>query len=380
MPKKGMNTYKRKDGRWEGRFIKGYAKSGKAKYGYVYAKSYTELKEKLAVQRIPKSSTTTSSVTLTDLSERWLYASKLRVKESTYAGYVNLLETHILPVLGGYRLSKLSSDVLNSFTVEKLASGRADNRGGLSAKTVRNILALINSLITYGESEKMIEKDSISLSYPKNAVKEMRVFSKQEQSAIENVLLHDTDLCKFGVMLCLYTGIRIGELCALKWESISPDCKTISIRHTVQRIENYEDTQHSKTRLLIDVPKSYCSARDIPLPEFITAGLKKMRVKNKDAYFLTGSSEKLLEPRTMQYKFKNYLRESGLDDVNFHTLRHTFATRCVEMGFDTKSLSEILGHADVNITLNRYVHSSFELKQRNMSRFIAPMEILSPSF
>jgi len=166
MPKVGANIYKRKDGRWEGRYIKGYDINGKAKYGYVYAKYYSEVKEKLLeVQCKSSAGTMPPPITFADLSRRWLYSTKLRVKESTYAGYVNLIERHILPELGGYRLNKLTSEVFDRFASEKLTKGRVDKGGGLSVNTVRNILALIKSVIAYGENEKLIGKDVVTVTY-----------------------------------------------------------------------------------------------------------------------------------------------------------------------------------------------------------------------
>jgi len=249
MSRVGVNIYKRKDGRWEGRYIKGYDINGKAKYGYVYAKYCAEAKEKLLeVQCKSIVGIIPPPITFTDLSKRWLYSTKLRVKESTYAGYVNLLERHILPDLGGYRLNKLTSGVIDRFASEKLTNGRVDKNGSLSANTVRNILALIKSVITYGENEKLIGKDVVTVTYPKSTTREIRVFSKEEQLSLESVLLCDMDMCKLGILICLYTGIRIGELCSLRWADISADGKTVSIRSTVQRIENHESTLPTKTR------------------------------------------------------------------------------------------------------------------------------------
>lgn len=201
----------------------------------------------------------------------------------------------------------------------------------------------------------------------KKKEKEMRVFSIAEQEALVRVLITDMDLYKFGVLLSLYTGIRIGELCALKWEDFSLSEGVLKVRKTMQRIQDTDNVASHKTKVIITEPKSICSIRTIPLPTFI-AEITYRYVTNPGAFILTGDSNRYVEPRTMQNRFKGYVRESGIATANFHALRHTFATRCVEVGFEVKSLSEILGHANVNITLNRYVHSSLELKHLNMNK------------
>jgi integrase len=366
MPRAGANVYKRKDGRWEGRYIKGYGVKGRAVYGYVYARTCTEVKAKLSKARAEISGSNCHNMTFGDLSSLWLTAARLRVKASTYASYINILYRHILPVLGEYRLDKLTRGVLDNFASLKLTSGRTDGKGGLSPKSVRDMLCLVKSIISYGESEKLIARDSVTVTYPKDDAKEMRVLSRAEQDSLEKVLACNTDLYKFGVMLCLYTGIRIGEVCALRWENISLNNGVISIRNTVQRIKSANGVNRCKTEIIVDTPKSKRSVRDIPFPCFLNESFERFLANSRSAYLLTGKEESVTEPRTLQNKFKSYLKASGLDGVNFHALRHTFATRCIEAGFDVKSLSEILGHSNVNITLNRYVHSSLDQKRAQM--------------
>ena len=173
-----------------------------------------------------------------------------------------------------------------------------------------------------------------------------------------------------GILVCLFTGIRVGELCALKWEDISFSEKTLYIHRTMQRIQ-IEHTQPNqegaRTKVIVTNPKSQCSVRTIPLPDKLVRILKSVP-NTSSGYFLTSSETKWIEPRTMQNHFKRLLKCCEVKDANYHTLRHTFATRCVELGFDVKSLSEILGHASVNITMNRYVHPSMQLKRENMQR------------
>ena len=371
MSKKGENIYKRKDGRWEGRYIKFYDAAGKAKYGYLYGKTYSEVKIRLRdVQAdlkygvIPKLKTTPL---YSDILVAWLQSTRINVKESTFMRYKHLSDKHIVPFLGKYPLSKINSQLVERFVDEKLKSGRIDGQGGLSPKTVTDMLTIIKSSMDYGSYNGFPISCNLSKISVKKKEKEMRVLTIQEQKCLTNVLLDATDLSKLGILLSLYTGIRIGELCALRWENLSVESKTLRVRETMQRIQSANVSEKAKTKIVITEPKSKCSIRDIPLPDFLLEIIRAHQGLPKE-FVLTGDRNRFIEPRTMQNHFLRYVKESGIDKANYHSLRHTFATRCVEVGFEIKSLSEILGHANVNITLNRYVHSSFDLKCDNMNK------------
>lgn len=173
--------------------------------------------------------------------------------------------------------------------------------------------------------------------------------------------MHNQNNTNISVLLCLFTGLRVGELCGLKWSDIDFQNGTVSVCRTVQRIN-----KHGKSEVAIGSPKSKSSVRIVPIPDFLLAILKAKR-KGDDFYIITGTS-KPTEPRTMQNRFKSILKTCGIRNVNFHLLRHTYATICIENGFDPKTLSELLGHADASITLNRYVHSSMLMKKNYVSR------------
>ena len=189
----------------------------------------------------------------------------------------------------------------------------------------------------------------------------MRVLSREEQARFISYLQKDLDPCRFGILLALCTGIRIGELCALRWEYVSTRDKAIKIVETLQRLRDTGASQNARTRIVIGPPKSDTSVRTIPMTEY-AAGLCRHMKPQSSAF---------MEPRVLQYRLEKYTQACGLEGVHFHTLRHTFATRAVEVGFEIKSLSEILGHASVTITLDRYVHSSLELKRDNMQKLNA---------
>ena len=371
MSRKGENIYKRKDGRWEGRYILSYDFSGKAKYGYVYARSYTEVKKKLIDRQCSittKRATTHRKTLYSNILEDWLRSVKMRVKESTYARYKRLVDTHISPMLGKYDITNISTQLIEQYIDFLLTSGRLDGQGGLSAKTVSDIITIIKSTLEYAKYHGYNVNCHIGKLTLKNKEHiEMRVLTSLEQNALLHVLFENMDLYKLGVLLCLYTGIRIGELCALRWEDVSLQTGVLKIRKTMQRIQNTEPGAVTKTKVVITQPKSCCSVREIPLSKWLVKILQPFQ-NTPEAFFLSGSPHTLIEPRTMQNHFQGYLTEGKIKHANFHSLRHTFATRCIEVCFDIKTLSEILGHTTVNITLNRYVHSSFELKCNNMDK------------
>ena len=269
MSKKGENIYKRKDGRWEGRYIKFYDGEGKAKYGYLYGKTYSEVKTRLRdVQAdlkygvLPKLKATPL---YSEILVAWLQSTRINVKESTYMRYKQLIDKHIVPFLGKYQLSKISSQLVERFVDEKLKSGRIDGKGGLSPKTVTDIITIIKSSIDYGSYNGFSVSCNLSKLSVKKKEKEMRVLTSQEQKCLTNILLDDTDLSKLGILLSLYTGLRIGELCALRWENLSVENKILRVRETMQRIQSSEVSEKTKTKIVITEPKSKCSIRDIPL-------------------------------------------------------------------------------------------------------------------
>ena len=349
MAKRGSNIYKRKDGRFEGRVPVGYQDNGKIKYKSVYARTLAEVKEKMSEMYSVRQNRAASPMKLTvaDAAEQWLSSAKLRVKESSYANYENIVSKHIIPILGGEYMSNLTTQKLNDFIHYKLNSGRLNSKGGLSAKSVRDIMTVYRSIEAYAAREYGIKGTHFTM--PKIEKKQTDVLNVFERKRLENYLIHNQNSTNISVLLCLFTGLRIG------------DNGTLMVSRTVQRIN-----KHGKSEVVIGSPKSKSSIRIVPVPDFVLAILKAKR-KGDDFFIITGTS-KPTEPRTMQNRFKAILKVCGIRDVNFHLLRHTYATVCIENGFDPKTLSELLGHADASITLNRYVHSSMQMKKKYVSR------------
>lgn len=368
MPRKGENIYKRKDGRWEGRYIKSRSLGGKPVYGYVYAKTYRDVKAKLhsASYSPPVVSPSALSPDLFEtLAQEWLNSIQPQVKESTVNKYRNILESYIIPVCGKQPLSDFSYECIEDHCQKLLSSGGKSGLG-LSSKTVSDALSVIRNVLKFAiRKGKKVPCDGSNIQI-KQVQKGMRVLSKTEQEKLCQYLYSEPNPYNIGILLCLFTGLRVGEICALRWEDISFTEQVIYVHQTLQRIQdNSQSTE--KTRIVITTPKSACSIRTIPIPGALLNTLQVSKAVST-GYVLTNSSDKFVEPRTMQNRFKMALKKAAVDPANFHTLRHTFATRCIELGFDVKSLSEILGHASVNITMNRYVHPTLELKKENMQR------------
>ncbi len=373
MPRRGENIYKRKDGRWEGRYIKGRT-DGKVKYGYVYAKTYREIKEKLntvldtliEVNNTAAPIISSQSVTNFEIvALSWLESSKPQLKESSIVKYRNVLDTYLIPAFDQRSIEKITREEVLDYSNKLLLSGGRKNKG-LSPKTVTSIMSVLKNVFEYASQSlgyTVADINRISIKQPQ---KPLRILSLLEQQILSRYLCNDLTLINLGILVCLYTGIRVGEICALKWEDISFDEQYLYVHKTMQRIQ-LKDNRVTKTTVLISDPKSECSIRRIPLPDEIFQLIVSAKCPG-NTYFLTGRIHSYVEPRTMQNRFKSVIKACNIKDANFHALRHTFATRCIELGFDIKSLSEILGHASVNITLNRYVHPSMELKQKNMNK------------
>lgn len=296
--------------------------------------------------------------TFSHYCSRWLESVREELKPSSFAKYRTQLNKYILPQLGSCTAAAFTTDRLEQFA----QSLRQD--WALSPKTVKDILVLLGTLQRYaGKNEpEYLTAEVASVKTPR---REMRVLSRSEQEIFVDYLSKQGDSGSFGILLALMTGMRIGEVCALRWEDVSLWESRIRVHATLQRVQREAGTQ-----VIRMAPKSEKSIRSIPLSPKTVALCRQRGPRAPEDYVLTGSRQ-YMEPRTLQNRLKKHVQACGLEGVHFHTLRHTYATRCMEAGVEIKVLSEILGHASVSITMDRYVHASFELKKENIRKLQA---------
>ena len=361
-----MNIYKRKDGRFEGRIPFGRDDNGNLKYKYLYSRNLADLKEKMlnAYTTSEKYSPTVYCKTLQEISLEWLNCAKLRVKESSYCCYEKIVKKHIISYFKQTKYCELNTPKINNFIEYLIKNGKHNEKNGLSVKTVQDIIVIMRSIAKYAEQEHGLRNPMYNISMPKIKRKDITVLNDNERSKLQKYLQNDLTNTNIGILMTMYSGMRIGEICALTWGDIDLKNGIIHISRTIQRVPDKSGI--NKTKLIIGSPKSNTSERDIPIPDFLVNILKE-RKRNSSSFILSGTCT-LVEPRTMQNRFKSVLKKCEIRNVNYHLLRHTYATVCIENGFDAKTVSELLGHASVNITLNRYVHSSLEMKKRYISK------------
>ena len=365
MSRRGENIWHRKDGRWEARYVKS-RNNGRAVYGYVYAKTYKEAKE-LQLSKIKEigrqETLKNSKITMSEVFDLYLNHKKHTVKESTYAKYKRDIQNHLNPYWGYIPLNEVDGIKIEDFTTHLVNKDNFYTRKKLSVKTVKDIVILLKSVIAYANQRELSDISLAYISSPKSDTPHIRTLSYNDQKILENYLYQSPAPDKLGILLTLYTGLRIGELCALKWKNIDIQNRILHIDSTMQRIK--DDLAEHSTKIILDSPKSNASIREIPIFGELFNRLKNYADCSEDCYFLTGSTE-YIEPRILYRKYQACLRACGLPHYTFHSLRHTFATRAIECGCDPKSLSEILGHSNVKITLDRYVHPDMERKKNQI--------------
>ncbi len=380
MGRHGENIHFRKsENRWEARVVIGSPIEGRTRYKSIYGKTYNEVKQKKQTfqaaipsflpESIPEESNilrnAVPDILFSDAAETWLGTKKEKVKESTYAQYASVVSLHLLPGLGSLALKELTTEKLNSFLNEIRLHGRTQDQGPLSDKTVCDIRMILIQVLRYAVSRGMItavpECDSVTSRHmPPNAL------TRQNQQKLLEEIRRWENPFVLGVILSLYASLRIGEACGVRWGDIDVLNQTISVNRTVMRIQVIDGEGPEKTKVVIGTPKTDYSRRTVPLPEKIFSWLMRFR-KSDDCYIMTGTT-KFMEPRVCRDHFYKLLDRAGLPRCSYHTLRHTYATRCIENGVDIKSLSEMMGHSDVKITMQRYVHPSMDSKKEQIRK------------
>ncbi len=300
----------------------------------------------------------------------WLYEwlecyVKPSSKQKTYIRYSEIVSGHIVKALGDYEMGELTPLILQHYTTELLQSGNLKTGKGLSVNSVNSIITVMQSSLKQACAIGQIsEYTADKIKRPKAREKQVTCFTPTEQKQMEQAILNGKKLKMFGVVLCLYTGLRIGELLALEWKDIDFQRGTLTISKTCH---DGKDENGIFTRIT-DTPKTETSQRVIPFPKQLIPYLRNVKKDSNSEYVVSSGTEKLISVRAYQRSFELFLKKLGIPHKGFHSLRHTFATRALECGMDVKTLSEILGHKNANITLNRYVHSLMEHKREMMNR------------
>lgn len=373
MARYGENIRKRADGRWEARYKDYDMEKNRVVYRSVYGATYNEAKEKKfsALQALRQSAGEKEQdgqrkaqkrdrqpevVQFLQVAEEWLETVQNKCKHSTYIKYKTIYKIYLESNIG---LCKLS-DIMNQELREKISDHLSVNN--LSESIQKSICCVMNQILAFANRKYSVCIPVLKLPSVKAAKKPIVVLSQAEQIRLFACFDNQPDRSRAAIQFCLYTGMRLGELCALKWTDFDFKSMTVTVGRTVQRIAVNGYT--TKTSLQETAPKSESSKRTIPLTNEIIRLLESF---NKEEPYVFGGS-KPLEPRTMQYQFKKILSAADIESRHFHILRHTFATNCVENGMDVKVLSEILGHSDVKITLNRYVHPTMDSKRKQIGR------------
>ncbi|MBP1045993.1 site-specific integrase [Enterococcus sp. BWM-S5] len=362
MARRGENIYKRKDGRWEGRYVKSRDTKGKIIFGYVYAKKYTDLRKKLSLKKAEYSNKVDEQDlydgTVAEWMNYWLdYLMAKKIKDSTYSNYHGRLEKHINPYFQAVRLTDLTTAKVEDFIHHLIALG-------LSAKTIHCIINILKSGVRKAVLEGLLVKDPcVSVILPRLKKTSVSALTRIEQECLERVAWQDAECSP--VILSLYTGMRIGEISALRWQDIDFTANVISIKHTLQRI-SVSDGGKQRTKVIISQPKTGSSQRAIPLAKNLKSYLLDKK-RGSVSEFVISRGQGYAEPRLINYRFKKLIKAANIEAVNFHSLRHTFATRCVEEGVDIATLSKLLGHTSIKLTLDTYTDSMWENRQKAVS-------------
>ena len=285
-------------------------------------------------------------------------------KRRTYARYKEIVEQHLVIQLGELDLSEINPFVLQCYVTELLKNGNLRTGNGLSANSVNSIITVIQNTLKVAYSFGLVnEYIGNKIKRPRSSEKRVECFSMSEQRKIEQYILNEENTRLFGVLLCLYTGLRIGELLALEWSDI--DMSKVELR--VSKTCHYGKDENGVFRRITDAPKTQSSIRTIPIPKQLMPHLRKIKKKSHSTHVVS-NGENLISIRAYQRSFSALLQKLDITHRGFHSLRHTFATRALECGVDVKTLSEILGHKNPTVTLNRYVHSLMEHKKKMMNK------------
>ncbi|MGL4519366.1 MAG: tyrosine-type recombinase/integrase [Phocaeicola sp.] len=295
----------------------------------------------------------------------WREDKKQYVKTSTISAYTLLIENHILPAFG--KADRINEADVQEFVFEKLNSG-------LSQKSIKNILIVLKMILKFGVKNGYFEYTQIDIKFPTQREKqEIEVLSRSNHRKVISHIQENFTFRNLGIYICLCAGMRIGEICALKWEDIDTENGIISVKKTIQRVYMIEGEERY-TELILDSPKTKNSIRDIPMTRDLLKLLKPLKRIMNNNYFVLTNESKPTEPRTYRNYYKQFMQEIGVPILKFHGLRHSFATRCIESKCDYKTVSVILGHSNISTTLNLYVHPNMEQKKKCIDQMVKALK------
>lgn len=299
--------------------------------------------------------------TINEITELWKEEKKRYVKKSTYAAYQLLIQNHIKDYFGD--LYEVSEEQVQQFVFKKLDDG-------LSEKTIKDIIIVLKMILKFGVKNGYLDYVLIETKFPtKQTNKNLEVLSKSDQKKFMDYLRDNFTFKNLGIFICLSTGMRIGEICGLKWSDIDVNEGIIKIRHTLQRIYIIEEEERH-TELLLDTPKTANSIRDIPMSTELLRMIKSINKIVNENYFVISNDERPIEPRTYRNYYKKLCKKINIPELKFHGLRHSFATRCIESKADYKTVSVLLGHSNISTTLNLYVHPNKEEKKKCIDKML----------
>lgn len=299
--------------------------------------------------------------TIREIAVAWKEYKRPYVKQSTYAAYVLIIENHILPFFG--ESNELKETDVQSFVLHKL-------NDGISAKTVKDILILLKMIMKYGVKNEWMKYYEWDIKYPtETSSKAIEVLSVANHKKILKHIQKNFTFRNLGIYICLNTGLRIGEICALKWSDVDIVAGTIAIQRTIERIYIVEEGK-KHTELVINTPKTKNSFREIPMSKELLALVKPLKKVVNDDYYVLTNEPSPTEPRTYRNYYKRLMKELEIPELKFHGLRHSFATRCIESHCDYKTVSVLLGHSNISTTLNLYVHPNMEQKKKCINKML----------
>lgn len=295
-----------------------------------------------------------------ELYNEWLPDKRRQVKPSTLSTYVTTFEKNILPYFGDMEYDDLKMKDVQRFVDEKLSAG-------YSHKSIKDMVVCVKMLLNYAVDElemKPVPGKRI-MRFPEESIKkDFEAYTESEQKKLMSYFISNPSFEHLGMMITLCSGVRIGEITALQFKDIDLDSRTMKIEKTLERIYSIDsDGRRKGTQLIIQTPKSLSSRREIPLPKEIISILKKFSALAIGDYFVCSGKAKPIEPRVLRLHFNQACKNAGVRVMKYHGLRHSFATRMLEKKVDIKTTSTILGHSDVKITMNTYMHPTEEMKK-----------------